>query len=79
MQPRKTFRSNMWFGVKNRTAIEKDLEHIIKDLKMNSVKANRILIDCQSFKLYAHFLYELGDYSYYPPGAEKIASNRLFS
>ena len=28
--------------------------------------------------LYAHFLYELGDSSYYPPGATKQASNRLF-
>ena len=28
--------------------------------------------------LYAHFLYELGSMSYYPPGADEIASNRLF-
>lgn len=28
--------------------------------------------------LYAHFLYELGSLSYYPPGADKVASNRLF-
>ena len=27
--------------------------------------------------LYAHFVYELGDYSYHPLGAERIA-NRLF-
>ena len=28
--------------------------------------------------LYAHFLYTLGDKSYYPPGAEQISDNRLF-
>ena len=31
-----------------------------------------------SCNLYALFVYELGDYSYYPLGAERIASNRLF-
>ena len=28
--------------------------------------------------LYAHFVYELGEYSYHPLGTERIASNRLF-
>ena len=28
--------------------------------------------------LYTHFVYELGDFSYHPLGAERIASNRLF-
>lgn len=28
--------------------------------------------------LYAHFLYELGSLSYYPPGVDEVASNRLF-
>ena len=54
-------RSNISFGVENRTTIENDLKHIMDDLKMNSVKANRVLIYCQSLNmcsnLYAHFLY----------------------
>ena len=49
---------------------------------MNLHKANRALVYCQSLNmcsdLYAHFLYELGDQSYYPPGVDKVACNRLF-
>ena len=75
-------RNNIYYQVKNRTTIEKDLENILSDLKHNSLKANRVVIYCQSLNicssLYAHFIYELGDQSYYPPGAEKLASNRLF-
>ena len=37
---------------------------------------------CQSLNmcsdLYAHFLYELGDSSYYPPDVPKLCTNRLF-
>ena len=29
-------------------------------------------------KLYAHFHYELGENSYYPPGSDNICTNRLF-
>ena len=35
-------RSIIWFGVKNRTTIEKDLGDIIRDLRVNSIKANRV-------------------------------------
>lgn len=45
--------------------------------------ADRVLVYCQSLNmcadLYAHFLYELGDKSYYPPGSEKVSDNRLFA
>ena len=54
----------------------------MSDLKLNSIKASRVLIHCQSLNicstLYAHFLYELGDLSHYPINGDKIASNRLF-
>ena len=63
--------------------IEKDLGDIIWDLRVNSIKANRVLIYCLSVNmcsnLYTHFVYELGDYSYYPLGAERIASYRLWN
>ena len=54
------------------------MENILSDLKHNSLKANKVVIYSIFFSsLYAHFIYELGDQSYYPPGAEKLASNRL--
>ena len=75
-------RSNIFYEVKSRTSIEQDLSDILTDLKANSVNATRVIIYCQSLNmssdLYAHFLCELGDNSYYPPGAPKLCSNRLF-
>lgn len=75
-------RPNIYYEVKKRTNIEKDLEYILSNLRNNSIRANRVLIYCQSLNmcsnLYAHFLYELGDSSYYLPGVDKVASNRLF-
>ena len=74
-------RSNIFYRVKNRTSIENGLGHM-SDLKLDSIKASRVLIYCQSLNmcstLYAHFLYELDDLSYYPINGDKIASNRLF-
>ncbi len=75
-------RPNTCYQVQKRTTIENDLETILTDLKFNSIKATRVLIYCQSLNmcsdLYAHFRYELGDQSYYPPGADKLAANRIF-
>ena len=57
---------NIWFGTKNRTAIKKDLDHIIKNLKMNSVIANRVFINCLSLNmcstLYAFFFYMMWEF-----------------
>ena len=75
-------RPNICYSVKLRTNLSTDLAYVVHDLKSNSVKARRVIIYCKSLNmcadLYAHFLYELGSMSYYPPGAEEIASNRLF-
>ena len=72
----------MCYEVKERTSIEQDFACIHRDISDNSVKAKRALVYCQSLNmcsdLYARFLYELGDKSYHPQGAEKIAVNRLF-
>ena len=72
-------RSNIWFGVKNQTTIEKDLGNIIWDLRVNSVKANRVLMYCQSLNIcvliFTHILYvyKLEYYSYYSLCAERAA------
>ena len=80
-------RPNICYEVKERTSIEEDFACVLQDISKNSTKAKRVLVYCQSLNmcsdlyahfLYAHFLYELGDKSYHPHGAEKIAANRLF-
>ena len=49
---------------------------------MNQLKTSRVIIYCQSLNmcsdLFAHFLFELGSSSYYPPGAPQLSDNRLF-
>ena len=73
---------NIKYSVFRRTTIEDDLGHILEDVRVNGIKANRVIIYCRSLNmcssLYAHFLYELKHASYYPPGAEEISDNRLF-
>ena len=55
---------------------------MVVSLKELKNLAPRVLIYCRTLDvcadLYAHFHYELGDESYYPPGAEKVSDNRLF-
>lgn len=58
--------------------IETDLDSLLS--KRN--KTECVIVYCRSLNtvadLYAHFLYSLGNDSYYPPGAEHISDNRLF-
>ena len=46
------------------------------------MKAPRVVVYCCSLdiraNLYAHFHYELGDDSYFPPGSDRICNNGLF-
>ena len=62
--------------------IDADLKTVICSLMEHKNRAPRVIVYCRSLDicadLYAHFHYELGDNSYYPPGSHKISINRLF-
>ena len=65
-----------------RTTIEDDLAQLVESICSHRKKAERVIIYCHSLNLcanmYAHFHAELGDDSYYPPGAPHVSENRLF-
>ena len=74
---------NIFYSVEKRSGdVEKDLAFLVDDLATNTILTKRVIVYCRSLKLcsslYAHFLYTLGDRSYYPSGAEQVSSNRLF-
>lgn len=75
-------RPNIYYEVCARTDVETDMNDIVMSLKQLKNMAPRVIVYCRSLDvcadLYAHFHYELGDESYYPPGAEKVSNNRLF-
>ena len=75
-------RPNIFYEVFPRTDIENDLQHVVESLKELKNTAPRMLVYCRSLdmcaNLYAHFHFELGDNSYYPPQSDKISDNRLF-
>lgn len=53
-------------GVRN---LDTDFLSLVNTLMEKTVHAPRVLVDCHSLETwYAHFHYELGDASYYPPG-----------
>ena len=64
------------------TSFETDLDHVLSSLRTNFINAHRVLVYCQSLDtcadLFAHFHYELGDDSYYPPGSPHLSDYRLF-
>ncbi len=71
---------NVFYSVERKSGdVEKDLGFLVDDI---AVLAKRVIVYWQSLRLcsslYVHFLYTLGDRSYYPPGAEPVSSNRLF-
>eukprot|EP00731_Ephydatia_muelleri_P014115 Em0007g1425a len=74
---------NICYEVTRKKTIEEDFECIIRDVAANKVKAQRVVVYCQSLdmcaSLYAHFLHVLQDASYYPSDAEHISDNRLFA
>ena len=75
-------RPNNFYSVYPRTDIESDLRSIIDTLKELKNATPRVIVYCRSLdmcpNLYAHFHFELGDMSYYPPGSNKISDNHLF-
>ena len=75
-------RPNIYFEVHARTDVESDLNGVVMSLKELKSMAPRVIIYCRTLDvcadLYAHFHFELGDGSYYPPGAEQVSDNRLF-
>ena len=75
-------RPNIFYKVLRLTDMDSDLKPYLESMKQLRVKSPRIIIYCRSLntcsELYAYFLYELGEKSYYPDGAEKISDNRIF-
>ena len=62
--------------------IESDLKFVVESLKELKNTTPRVIVYSRSLdmcaNLYAHFHFELGDMSYYPPRSNKISDNRLF-
>ena len=75
-------RPNIYYEVRLRTTIEGDLAQVVESIHSRRRKAERVIIYCRSLNLcadlYAYFHAELGDESYYPPGAPHVSDNRLF-
>ena len=75
-------KKNIFYEVVSMCNIEDDFAPVVKDLAENNIRAERVLVYCRSLDmcscLYAHFLYTLGEKSYYPSGAEHLSDNRLF-
>ena len=73
---------NVYYEVKHRTDIDTDFLPLITTLREKAVDTPRVLVYCQSLDmcadLYAHFHYELGEASYYPPSSPHLSDYRLF-
>ena len=73
---------NICYEVVKTSTVDEDFDSIVQDLAAHNIQARRILVYYQSLDmcsaLYAHFLYTLGDNSYYPPGAQHMSDNRSF-
>ena len=74
-------RPNIFYQVQCRTDLEKDLSGVLASLREQSKNAPRAIIYCKSLnacsQLFAYFQYELGDASYFPPGAQQVSDNRF--
>ena len=75
-------RPNIFYEVKERTNIHADFCNILMTLQKKLINAPRVIVYCRCLNmcsdLYAHFHYELGASSYYPPGVPEVSDNRLF-
>ena len=75
-------RPNIFYEAKVRTDIDTDFHDLVASLRENMVSTPRVIVYCQSLnmcsELFAHFLYELGEMSYYPSSTSQVSDNRLF-
>ena len=75
-------RPNIFYQVKRRTRLEDDLEQVLTSLRTENITAPRVLVYCRSLDmcsdLFAHYQYELGEGSYYPPSSPHLSEYRLF-
>ena len=75
-------RPNVFYEVKSRLNFEVDLDHVLSNLRTDTVTAPRMIVYCRSVDmcadLYSHFHYELGEASYHPPGSPHLCEHRLF-
>ncbi len=75
-------RPNIYYEVKRCGHLESDLDPVLFGLKDRAAAAPRVIVYCRSrdacSNLYAHFNYELGESSYYPPGSPHMSEHRLF-
>ncbi|KAL5491661.1 hypothetical protein EMCRGX_G016993 [Ephydatia muelleri] len=74
---------NITYEAVRKNNMEEDFNCVVRDVAENDIKAQRVVVYCQSLdmcaSLYTHFLQALQDASYYPPGAEHVSDNRLFA
>ena len=72
---------NIYYEVVRKATVDEDFDSTVRDLATNNIRARHVLVYCQFLDmcsaLYAHFLYTLGNNSYYPPGTQQISDNRL--
>lgn len=75
-------KKNIFYEAVSMSNVEDDFELVVEDLAENNIRAKRLLVYCRSLDmcstLYAHFMYTLGEKSYFPTGANHISDNRLF-
>ena len=75
-------RPNIFYEVIPRTDIDSDMKHLLESLQEHKNLSPRVIVYCRTLdmcaNLYAHFHFELGDESYFPPGCDKISDHRLF-
>ena len=74
---------NITYEAVRKNNIEEDFNCVVRDVAENNIKAQRVVVHCQSLgmcaSLYTHFLQAVQDASYYPPGAEHVSDNRLIA
>lgn len=75
-------RPNIFYAVQPRNDVDTDFFDLLGTLREKLDKTPRVIVYCRSLNmcsaLFAHFHYELGAASYYPPGSPEISENRLF-